>query len=147
MPSIIKKKVSPKPTKSVVQTKPKATGPAPASNLKPKPKTLKPAPKASQSPKPAEAPKLSISPIAVKKVDPLKAPAPIAIMVSSKQAQVIALLSNPQGVKLPELMQATGWQAHSVRGFLSGTIKKKLNLNLISQKHDGAQIYRIASGD
>lgn len=139
MPSIIKKKVSPKPTRSATQTKPKATGPEPTSQ----PKPLKP----SQSPKTTEPSKLPASPIAVKRVDPLKGLAPIAIKVSSKQAQLIAILSNPQGVKLPELMQATGWQAHSVRGFLSGTIKKKLNLNLISQKQDGAQIYRIASGD
>ena len=147
MPSIIKKKVNPKATKSATQLKPKATGPAPASNLKPQPKTLKPSPKSSQSPKPVEASKLASSPIAVKKVDSSKVPVPAAIRASSKQAKVIALLRNPQGAKLPELMQATGWQAHSVRGFLSGTIKKKLNLNLISQKHDGAQIYRIASGD
>lgn len=147
MPIIIKKKVNPKPVKSATQAKPKATRPAPESNLKPKPKTLKPPPKLSQSTKSVEAPKLPSSPIAVKKIDPPKAIAPIAIKVSSKQAQVIALLSNPQGAKLPELMQVTGWQAHSVRGFLSGTIKKKLNLNLISQKLDGAQIYRIASGD
>ena len=126
MPSIIKKKVSPKPTKSAAQAKPKATGPAP---------------------KPPKAPKLPTSSVAVKKVDSPKALEPIVTKVSSKQAQVIALLSNPEGAKLPELMKATGWQAHSVRGFLSGTIKKKLNLNLISQKQDGAQIYRIASGD
>lgn len=139
MPRIIKKKVSPKTTKSAVQTKPKATGPA----LTSKPKTLKP----SQSPKPTEPSKLPASPLAVKKVDPPIVLAPTVIKASSKQAQVITLLSNPQGAKLPELMQATGWQAHSVRGFLSGTIKKKLNLNLISQKQDGTQIYRIAIGD
>ena len=117
MPSIIKKKVNPKATKSAVQIKPKITGPAP------EPK----------SPNPPKTPKETASSITVK--------------ASSKQAKVIAPLSNPQGAKLPELMQATGWQAHSVRGFLSGTIKKKLNLNLISQKQNGAQIYRIASGD
>ena len=128
MPSTIKKKVNPKATKSATQPKPKVTGPAP-------------------TPKPPKPPRLLTSSVAVKKIDPSKAPAPISNKVSSKQAQVIALLSNPQGAKLPDLMQATGWQAHSVRGFLSGTIKKKLNLNLISQKHDGAQIYRIASGD
>ncbi|WP_062309657.1 DUF3489 domain-containing protein [Polynucleobacter sinensis] len=120
MPSIIKKKVSPKTTKSASQTKPQITGHAPI-------------------PKPPKPPKLASPSVATKKVDAPKA--------SSKQAQVIAILSNPQGAKLPELMQATGWQAHSVRDFLSGTIKKKLNLNLISQKDDGAQIYRIASGD
>lgn len=134
MPSIIKKKVNPKPAKSIAQFKLEVTEPAPT------PKPLKP----SQSPKPTEPPK---SPIAVKKVDPPEALRPIAIKASSKQAQVIALLKNPQGAKLPELMQVTGWQAHSIRGFLSGMIKKKLNLNLISQKHDGAQIYRIASGN
>lgn len=65
----------------------------------------------------------------------------------TKQSQLIALLKNPQGTDIKELMGATGWQAHSVRGFISGTIKKKLGLNLFSQKQDGVQIYRLAMDD
>ena len=65
----------------------------------------------------------------------------------TKQSQLIALLKNPQGADIKTLMQATGWQAHSVRGFISGTIKKKLGLNLISQKQNGVQIYRLATDD
>lgn len=63
----------------------------------------------------------------------------------NKQAMVIALLAKSEGGTLAELMNVTGWQAHSVRGFLSGTIKKKLGHHLISQKQDGVQIYRIGS--
>lgn len=62
---------------------------------------------------------------------------------TSKQMQVVALLRRPQGAGLTELMAATGWQAHSVRGLLSGTIKKKLGLHIIATR-DGAQRgYRI----
>jgi len=43
-------------------------------------------------------------------------------------------------------MKATGWQQHSVRGFLSSVVRKRLKLKLGSQKADGKRIYRIASG-
>ena len=49
---------------------------------------------------------------------------------SSKQATLIALLKRPKGASLQELVTAAGWQAHSIRGFLSGTIKSKLGLKL-----------------
>lgn len=52
---------------------------------------------------------------------------------TTKHAQVLSLLRTPEGVTVPELAQALGWQAHSVRGFLSGTVVKKLKLTL--QKH------------
>ncbi len=49
------------------------------------------------------------------------------------------------GATIVELMAATGWQAHSVRGFLSGTVKKRMNLNVLSEKNDkGTRHYRIA---
>jgi hypothetical protein len=44
-------------------------------------------------------------------------------------------------------MQATGWQQHSVRGFLAGVIRNRLKLNLTSQKIDGNRVYRITDGD
>lgn len=127
MPRVVKKTNPSKATKPSTQAKPRATGPDPSITTIPSPtgKLVKP-------------------PKAVKKLGLPKVPALIGTQVSSKKAQVIALLSNPQGANLAELMQATGWQAHSVRGFLSGTIKKKLNLNLISQRVDGAQVYRIS---
>jgi Protein of unknown function (DUF3489) len=56
------------------------------------------------------------------------------------------LVSRPEGATLGEIMEATGWQAHSVRGFLSGTLKKKMGLRIYSAKSSsGARNYRIPS--
>ncbi|HBK43062.1 MULTISPECIES: DUF3489 domain-containing protein [unclassified Polynucleobacter] len=63
----------------------------------------------------------------------------------TKQSQLIALLKDPKGSNIQELMQATGWQAHSVRGVISGVIRKRLGLSVISEKMDGVQHYRIES--
>jgi hypothetical protein len=61
----------------------------------------------------------------------------------SKQNNVIALLRRPEGATLDALVKATGWQKHSVRGFLAGTVRKKLKLSLASEKVDGTRTYRI----
>jgi hypothetical protein len=61
----------------------------------------------------------------------------------SQQAAVVALLSRPQGATLAALIAATGWQAHSVRGFLAGVVRKKLGLTLDSEKPDGERVYRL----
>jgi hypothetical protein len=61
----------------------------------------------------------------------------------SKQDRVVALLQQPRGATLDVLVNATGWQKHSVRGFLAGTVRKKLKLPLISEKVDGIRTYRI----
>lgn len=62
---------------------------------------------------------------------------------TSKQAHVIAMLESPTGTTIAAMMQATGWQQHSVRGFLSGVVRKKLKLKLASIKADGNRVYRI----
>ncbi len=62
----------------------------------------------------------------------------------TKAAAVLDLLKRSDGTTLAELMEATGWQAHSVRGFLSGTISKKMGLALTSAKvDDGERTYSI----
>ena len=62
----------------------------------------------------------------------------------SKQDRVLTLLSQPEGASIEEMMQATGWQQHSVRGFLAGTVKRKLGFSLTSLKpNGGARRYRI----
>ena len=65
----------------------------------------------------------------------------------SKQSRVIAMLQSPTGATIAAMMKATGWQQHSVRGFLAGVVRKRLKLKLASKKVDGTRIYQIASAD
>jgi hypothetical protein len=62
----------------------------------------------------------------------------------TKTAILTEYLYHNDGATIDELMNASGWQAHSVRGFLSGTVRKKLGLTVISEKTDGIRRYRIA---
>ena len=64
---------------------------------------------------------------------------------NSKQATVLEMLHRPAGATIPQIMEATGWQAHTVRGTFAGAFKKKLGLNLVSDKaRGGDRVYRIA---
>lgn len=65
---------------------------------------------------------------------------------SSKQSAVLTLLRKPGGATISTIMTATGWQQHSVRGFFAGTVRKKLALNLVSDKSNGERSYRIIDG-
>jgi len=63
---------------------------------------------------------------------------------NSKQATVIELLRRPEGATLAQITEATGWLAHSTRGFLAGAVKKRLGLTLTSEKPEGGvRIYRV----
>jgi len=62
----------------------------------------------------------------------------------TKHDRVLTLLSQRSGTTISEMMEATGWQQHSVRGFLAGTVKKKLGFTLASAKSEGElRRYRI----
>jgi hypothetical protein len=65
---------------------------------------------------------------------------------NSKQARVLALLRDPNGATIATVMRSTGWQAHTVRGFLAAVVRKKLGLTLGSEKTDGGRVYRIVAG-
>ena len=63
----------------------------------------------------------------------------------SKQEEVIAMLRRPEGATVDEVVSATGWQRHTVRGVFSGTLKKKLGLTLASAQEERGRVYRIAA--
>jgi hypothetical protein len=72
-----------------------------------------------------------------------KQPAP----KSSKHNALLKLLHSNKGATLPQMQRETGWQPHSVRGFLSGTVKKRLGLTLKSEQgKDGERRYQIIAG-
>lgn len=72
-----------------------------------------------------------------------KMPQPTA-PAASKQQILISLLKRPKGAAIEELMEATGWQRHSVHGTMSGVLKKRLGLPLITEYGERGRIYKIA---
>jgi hypothetical protein len=65
----------------------------------------------------------------------------------SKKEIVLGMLREADGTPIAAIMAATGWQEHSVRGFFAAVVKKKLKLNLVSQKVGGDRFYRIEQTD
>ena len=72
--------------------------------------------------------------IGILPVAPSDTPKPVAIRAGTKQAQIIALLQRPEGASIAEIVEATGWLAHSAKGLISGGLKKKLGLQITSVK-------------
>ena len=74
--------------------------------------------------------------------------APFSPRKGTKQAELIALLQAPDGVSIADISAVTGWQTHSVRGAISGQLKKKLGLAVISERVEGrGRVYRIGAPD
>ncbi len=115
---------------------PKATGAKPARNVAPsKAKSGKKASTAKKAPKGA-------GKAACARVG--KAAKDKGIREGSKTETILALLKQPGGATSKELQQATGWQPHSVRGFISGTLGKKMALTVVSTKtEDGERTYSL----
>ena len=65
----------------------------------------------------------------------------------TKQDQLLALLRRPQGTTIEHAAKTLDWQPHSVRGVISGVLKKRLGLTITSEKGDGGRIYRVASAE
>jgi hypothetical protein len=88
-----------------------------------------------------------------KKLSPATAPSSAAAVqpsqqtkeadAGSKQSRVIAMLQSPTGATIAAMMKATGWQPHSVRGFLAGVVRKRLGLKLTSKTVAGTRVYQI----
>jgi len=63
----------------------------------------------------------------------------------SKSAKILTLIRRPKGATLAELAKMTGWQNHSIRGYLSGTVGKKMGITVASAKReDGERVYSIS---
>lgn len=63
----------------------------------------------------------------------------------TKQQRLIAMLKRPVGATIAQMTKAFGWEPHTVRGALSGALKKKLGLKIVSEKTErGERVYRIA---
>lgn len=81
-------------------------------------------------------------PPAQKKSSRKPAPAPIA-EPRTKQAQLITLLGSDAGASMAQMTELTGWLPHTVRGMLSGSLRKRLGLNVQHSLQDGVRVYRI----
>lgn len=102
--------------------------------------TATPAPMAAKSLEKGAAPKKQQP----AKVAPAAKPRPAPVTSGgSKIRTVVNMLRARQGASLEQLSKATGWQHHSVRGAISGNVKKKLGLNVTSERVKGVRVYRI----
>ena len=102
-------------------------------------------PAPSKPAKPVGPPTITTATVASKEVkrhSPRAAPTPAP---ANKQTRLIALLRSPKGATIEQMTQLTGWQAHTVRGSISGVLRKRLGLNVLSAVvlEGKARVYRI----
>ena len=118
----------------------------PKSKAAPKPaasKTPAKAPKAATSAKNAKPAKTAAPAKKPTRAAPAGATAPTP-REGTKQATMIAMLQRKNGATIAEIVDATGWQQHTVRGAFAGALKKKLGLNIVSEKDEKrGRVYRI----
>jgi len=76
---------------------------------------------------------------------PARAKTPAATKGQSKGDKVVALLRRDRGATLEDMMKATGWQKHSVRGFMAGALRKRHGLTAASEKTETGRVYRVAA--
>jgi len=81
----------------------------------------------------------------VKRAAP-KPHAPKPVVAKTKQQQLIEMLQRPGGATIEQMAESLGWQAHTVRGALSGALKKRLGLLVTSTKEESGRVYRLAAG-
>jgi hypothetical protein len=87
---------------------------------------------------------ITLAPQIVEGVEAAPPPAPArAPAGKTKLAALVDLLKQPAGATIKAIMEATGWQAHSVRGAMSGSLKKGMGLTIVSEKLEGGRVYRI----
>jgi hypothetical protein len=96
---------------------------------------------------------IGIEPVVAQSMASLRKPKPevepvgsVPVRKGTKQAELIALLQAPEGASIAEITAVIGWQDHSVRGAISGQLKKKLGLVVTSEKLEGrGRVYRIVA--
>ena len=72
-------------------------------------------------------------------------PRQAAAREGSKKGLILALLHRKNGAPMAEIVQVTGWQTHSIRGFISGTVSKRLGFNVESTRSEAGRNYRITA--
>lgn len=100
-------------------------------------------------------PSKSVSTVSGKKTSPAKSSAvsdkrkrvsvPVVEAPGSKQSQLISLLQTSEGCTISQMIDLTGWQAHTVRGVISGVLRKRLGLNVVCEKTAVGSSYKIAA--
>jgi hypothetical protein len=78
---------------------------------------------------------------------PVAPPAALAVAPKGKIGLLVTMLREGDGTTIAAMMAATGWQAHSVRGALSGSVRKVLGLHVVSEKGEAGRIYRIIEAE